>query len=251
MIMPSWLGLALIVAAGIRFLSFRYTYGLRRFKGPLLASFTNAWRALYHCRNTGIPFKDVHDRFGDIVRVGPNVLSFRDAQAIRDIYGPGKNWEKSDLYFVNAAVSKGHIAHTLFSSTNPTWHKNVRKAMNPFFTRTSVLTYESFVERTIEVFITEINNQFEDKQGTEGIIDFHEWLSYFTFDTISDLTYSERHGFISRGEDVHGIIGWVVSFVRYGFIVSLYALLYSSSLQALKLISSGGSDTLGGSTLQT
>lgn len=90
----SWLGLALFVTVAIRFLSFRYTYGLRRFKGPLLASFTNAWKMFYCWRNTEIPLRDLHDRYGDVVRTGPNALSFRDPQAIRDIFGAGKNWAK-------------------------------------------------------------------------------------------------------------------------------------------------------------
>ncbi|KAM0804317.1 cytochrome P450 oxidoreductase [Usnea florida] len=218
MALHSWLGLGLIVMLVIRSLSFRYTYGLRRFNGPLLASFTDAWRLFYNYRNTGIPFRDLHDRWGKVVRVGPNALSFQDPQAMRDIFGAGKNWNKSDLYFVNAPVSKGKYAHTLFSSTDPTWHKNVRRAMNPFFTRTAVLTYEPFVERTIQAFLTEIDHRFADKGGSRGVIDFHNWLSFFTFDVISDLTYSKRHGFISQAKDMYGIIAWVANFVQYSFV---------------------------------
>lgn len=94
MALRSWISLALVLTVGIRFLYSRYICGLRRFKGPLLASFTDAWRFSYNCRHTGIPLRDLHDRFGDIVRIGPNVLSFRDPQAIRDIFGAGKNWSK-------------------------------------------------------------------------------------------------------------------------------------------------------------
>ena len=94
MALHSWLGLGLIVVLVIRTLSFRYTYGLCRFKGPLLASFTDAWRLVYNYRAIGKPYIDLHDRWGDIVRVGPNALSFRDPQAIRDIFGAGKNWGK-------------------------------------------------------------------------------------------------------------------------------------------------------------
>ena len=233
----------------IRLLSLRYTYGLRRFKGPLLASFTDAWRLFYNYRARGKPYIDLHDRWGDVVRVGPNALSFRDPQAIRDIFGAGKNWVKvrtlrlcllsvvsakfltdtasfkSDFYFVNAAVSKGKCAHTLFSSTDPTWHKKVRRAMNAFFTRTAVLDYEPFVESSIQVFTTELDRRFVDKDGSQGVIDFHTWLHYFAFDVISDLTYSKRHGFMSRAEDVHGILGWVDKFVRYGFVVSPFLVL--------------------------
>lgn len=249
-----WLGLAFIVILVIRLVSFRYSYGLRRFNGPLLASFTDAWRSFYNYRTTGVPFKDVHDRWGKVVRVGPNVLSFQDPQAMRDIFGAGKNWNKvcttrlrllngvvvegltdaisfkSDFYFVNAAVSKGKCAHTLFSSTDPTWHKNVRRAMNPFFTRTAVLTYEPFVERTIQAFLTEIDHRFADKGGSQGVIDFPAWLSYFTFDVISDLTYSKRHGFISQGKDMYGINAWVANFIQYSFVVSLSIVLVFLSL---------------------
>lgn len=256
MALHSWLGLALITILAIRFLSFRYTYGLRHFNGPLLASFTDAWRLFYNYRNIGIPFRDLHDRWGEVVRVGPNALSFQDPQAIRDIFGAGKNWDKvrtapvrllngvpvevltdavsfkSDLYFVNAAVSKGKCAHTLFSSTDPTWHKNVRRAMNPFFTRTAVFTYEPFIERTIQAFLTEIDYRFVDKGGSQGVIDFHTWLSFFTFDVISDLTYSKRHGFISQAKDIHGIIAWVANFLQYGFVVSLFLVLAFLSLSS-------------------
>ena len=137
---------------------------------------------------------------------------------------------KTGVYFVNAPVAKGEYTHTLFSSPDPTWHKNVRRAMNPFFTQTAVLTYEPFVERTIEAFVTEMDHRFVNKHGSEGTIDFHIWLSFFTFDVISDMTYNKRHGFLSRGEDMYGIIGFVANFLDYGFIVSLFcvlALLYS------------------------
>ena len=256
----SWILLALSVTAAIRFLSFRYIYGLQRFKGPLLASFTDAWRAFYYYSNTEIPFGDLHERFGDIVRIGPNALSFRDPQAIRDIFGAGKTWKKvsgirvallkwvsvksltgisslkSDVYFVNMGVSKGELLPTLFSSTDPTYHKNVRRVLNPFFTQASVLTYEPSVESTIEDFTTELDIRFVNKGGTEGSIDFHTWLSYYAFDSISKLTYSEPHGFISRAEDMHGIISWVANFLKYGFIVSvIFVIILSFLLESSKL----------------
>ena len=97
--------------------------------------------------------------------------------------------------------------------------------MNPFFTQTAVLGYETFVEETIQVFTTELDHRFVDKDGSQGVIDFDTWLHYFAFDVISDLTYSKRHGFLSRAEDVRGIIGWVIAFAQYGFVVSSFLVL--------------------------
>ena len=127
---------------------------------------------------------------------------------------------KSGFYTISESINNGRSTPTLFSSTDMTWHKNVRKAVNQFFTQTAVLTYEPFVERTIGMFVKEMDNRFAGKQGAEGIIDLHTWLSFFAFDVMSDLTYSKHHGFISQGEDVHSIIHWVSNFLEYGWVVS-------------------------------
>ena len=82
------------------------------------------------------------------------------------------------------------------------------------------MAYEPFVERTIEIFITKMETEFVNKSGAQGIISFPTWLTYFTYDAMSDLTYSKHHGFITRGEDAYGIIKWVRPFLYYGFIVS-------------------------------
>ncbi|KAL8782626.1 MAG: hypothetical protein Q9213_005213 [Squamulea squamosa] len=127
---------------------------------------------------------------------------------------------KSDVYFANMGVVKGKLAPTLFSSTDPKWHKNVRKAVNPFFTVSAVTAYEAYVEKTIRTFVREMDQRFADRDGPDGSVDLHSWLEYYAFDSISELTYSKPLGFTENGRDMLGIIGWVASFLKYGFIVS-------------------------------
>lgn len=83
-----------LLAVLIPLVSFRYTYGIHKFRGPVLASFTDLWRLIHAYRGTLFPLRDLHDTYGDVVRIGPRALSFRDPRAIRDIFGAGKNWEK-------------------------------------------------------------------------------------------------------------------------------------------------------------
>ena len=82
------------LAVLIPLISFRYCSGIQKFRGPFLASFTDLWRFIHAYRGTLFPLRDLHDTYGDVVRVGPHALSFRDPQAIRDIFGAGKNWDK-------------------------------------------------------------------------------------------------------------------------------------------------------------
>ncbi len=92
--------------------------------------------------------------------------------------------------------------------------------MNAFFTQTAVLNYEPLIENTVDVFLKELEHRFVKDDGHEASLDVFTWISYFTFDVMSELTYSKRHGFIARSEDVHGIMGWVEKFLSYGNIVS-------------------------------
>jgi hypothetical protein len=60
---------------------------LRNFPGPLLAKLSPAW--LFVVSFTGkraFIIDALHQRYGPVVRVGPNTLSFSTAAAARDIY---------------------------------------------------------------------------------------------------------------------------------------------------------------------
>ena len=87
--------LAVAAVAITRLLSYRYKKGLSKYKGPLIASFTDLWRCCYaYTHMHRPPMLDLHEKYGDIVRVGPNTLSFGYPEAIKDIYGAGKAWDK-------------------------------------------------------------------------------------------------------------------------------------------------------------
>lgn len=99
------------------------------------------------------------------------------------------------------------------------WHNTLRKAINPFFTATAAVDYEPLIDSTIDVFLEQWDTRFSDKKGSEGIIDLADWLLYFAFDVIGDLTYSSRHGFLESGRDSQGIIAFLKKFSVYGAVV--------------------------------
>ena len=100
----TWL-LAMGLIAVIRLLSFRYIYGLQKYNGPFLASFSNLWRLIYvYLHNDKKPGIHWHEKYGDVVRIGPNVLYYNSPKAIKDIYGPGTNFIKVSTYSFNELV---------------------------------------------------------------------------------------------------------------------------------------------------
>lgn len=131
---------------------------------------------------------------------------------------------QSGFYPVQAAVVRGESAKTLFSSEDIPWHNALRKAINPFFTATASVDYEHLIDKTVDVFLEQWDARFSGKKGPEGVIDLADWLLYFSFDVIVELTYGSRHGFMDSGRDSQGIIAFVQNFAVYGAVVRPYAI---------------------------
>lgn len=90
-------GVFLVLAIYIVY--YRYFHPLSKYPGPFLASFSNLWKA-YHLYKLRMPedLQQLHGVYGDVVRVGPNDLSFSSPQAVGPIYKAGRSLPKTGFY---------------------------------------------------------------------------------------------------------------------------------------------------------
>ncbi len=90
----------LVSIAAVHLLSNKYSKGLNRYPGHWLAGYSNWWR-LYDVSKRQHHHTTIalHRQHGDVVRLGPNVLSFADPRAIKAIYGLNKNVNKVNTTF--------------------------------------------------------------------------------------------------------------------------------------------------------
>jgi hypothetical protein len=73
----------------------RFNNGLNKYPGPFLASVTNWWRLWdVYGRRPELTHIALHKKYGDVVRLGPNSLSFSDPKALKVIYGLNKGFIK-------------------------------------------------------------------------------------------------------------------------------------------------------------
>ena len=73
----------------------RFYHGLNDVPGPLLASITDWWRFIdVYKRRPEVTHLKLHAQHGDVVRLGPNFLSFGNPSAIKTIYGLNKGFVK-------------------------------------------------------------------------------------------------------------------------------------------------------------
>jgi len=187
--------------------------GLNKYPGPKLAALTDWWRFwVVWGRRPEVVHLKLHEKHGDVVRLGPNSLSFANPEALKTIYGLNKGMTKSDFYVVQQAVMKGHSLASLFSTTDETFHARFRRCVNAAFSMSALVQYEPFVDNTTRLFLTQTERLFAD--NPEGC-DFPRWLQFYAFDVIGEITYGKRHGFIEKNEDVEGIVAYLSKLFCY------------------------------------
>ncbi|PNS18690.1 Isotrichodermin C-15 hydroxylase [Sphaceloma murrayae] len=211
-----WPAILAVAVVGF-FLNNKFYKGLSKYPGPVLAAYSNWWRFFeITSRKTEKTHIALHRKHGDIVRIGPNVLSVADPKAIKVIYGLNKGMVKSDFYPVQQAVAEGKRLPSLFSTTDENYHAKYRRCVNGAFAMSSLVNYEPLVDSTTAVYIEKTREYFI--QGDKRC-NFSQWLQYFAFDVIGELTWSKRLGYIERNEDVDGIIAFLAGFLRYASLI--------------------------------
>ncbi|KAF2139705.1 uncharacterized protein K452DRAFT_231839 [Aplosporella prunicola CBS 121167] len=203
----------LAVLVVLRLLRNKYNRGLNQYPGHWAAAYSDLWRFFDVLGRA--PEKThiaLHRKYGDVVRLGPNVLSFSDPKAIKTIYGLNKGMTKSDFYPIQQAVAKGRRLPSLFSSVDENYHAKYRRCVNGAFAMSSLVSYEPLVDSTTDVFLERTQELFA---STGKTCNFNQWLQFFAFDVIGDLTWSKRLGFVEKNEDVDGIVGFLSRFLSY------------------------------------
>lgn len=76
----------------------------------------------------------------------------------------------------------------------------------------SLVSYEPLVDSTTDVYIERTKELFSD---TGSQCEFSQWLQFYAFDVIGELTWSKRLGYIEKNIDVDGIIGFLQKFLGY------------------------------------
>lgn len=84
-----------IVLLAIVLQLFRTWRRLRHIPGPFWASFTNIQRVLWvKTKNAHLHHQHVHEQYGPVVRIGPNMVMFEDPSAIPIVHTMRRGFPK-------------------------------------------------------------------------------------------------------------------------------------------------------------
>jgi hypothetical protein len=119
---------------------------------------------------------------------------------------------KSEFYPVQQAFSNGKRLPSLFSTTDEAFHANLRRCVNGSFSMSALVLYETMVNDVLELFLDKTAKIYVESSKT---CNFSQWLQFFAFDAIGQITYSRRHGFIDEEKDIDGIIRFLEYLFSY------------------------------------
>jgi len=173
-----------------------------------------------------LPMIGLHEKYGSVVRLGPSCLSFDDPQARRDIYG-SNTFAKSEFYPTAAAVLKGKPTPSLFSSTDATWHDDLKRKFKRHYSLSSVASFESALDERISKLISRI----AEVQQQERYLDLSAWMELLTYDVIAVLTFGEHKRLLENGADVDSVMSDAGFYHTYNQIVGQMPLLHNLILK--------------------
>lgn len=92
-------GSILLLLAALYLASNYLRPGVCAVPGPFLAKLSNLWRFIDVANgHAEVTLYKLHQKYGDYVRLGPNVVSVRDLDAVKIIYGINKGYQKVSYF---------------------------------------------------------------------------------------------------------------------------------------------------------
>ncbi|KAL4819893.1 cytochrome P450 [Aspergillus spinulosporus] len=210
----------------------RYFHPLRHFPGPAWAAISSLWyfKRIRSGKPQDIQYS-LHEQFGDIARIGPNILAVRHPDAIETVFGTknGKVWRKAAFY----DSFDPHVPNARtdsFSERDDAKNAERRRLVGGLYAQGNVLRYEPCVDRLILLFQQRMHEYSESGQ----VFDMSIWLERYTFDVIGEVFHGRREGFgmLRDGADYNGWcylmgvmpdIGAAITYLPWG-LRSLYML---------------------------
>lgn len=198
---------------------------LQGIPGPFAGRFTKLWyvwrvaRGEFQYDNIAL-----HRKYGPLVRVAPNFISFDDPASLKTVYGISSKFPKSDWY--QSARAPGKDNFTLFTDQNIKRHAETRKLFQHLYSLSSLVSYETFVDQCTEMFVDRLG----EMAGGGKPVDMAYWFQAYAFDVIACITYGTRFGFLDRGEDIHNLMSSLHDILSglalFGMYPGLYAWLF-------------------------
>ena len=211
-------------------LSNLYFHPLSRFPGPRTWAITRLpYVGVLRRGDLVQRTKELHDKYGDVVRLAPDELSFISAEAWQDIYGHHQgrpNFPKNPLWM---APGENGI-HSILSA-NDADHSRYRRLLAHAFSEKALHQQEYLLISYVELLMQRLSEKCAS--SGKARVDLAQWFNYTSFDIIGDLTLGES--FLCLQESRYH--GWIsILFTQFKLATLLISLRFYGLDRVLKIV---------------
>ncbi|KAH6842179.1 cytochrome P450 [Chaetomium sp. MPI-CAGE-AT-0009] len=173
--------------------------------GPRAAAVSNIWQACHvrdgRARELG---KTLHQKYGPVVRVGPNEVWFNSGEAFKNIYRAGNGYEKSGFYLATALNKpcldwrlNAHFPDTLdfLSEFDVKRYRLQRRLSGPLYLASNMRKFDSAVETVTRAAVAEL----KALKGAE--VDLKEWMHIIAVECLGAVVLSWSPKYLQNRSD--------------------------------------------------
>ena len=149
--------------------------------------------------------KKAHQKYGNVVRIAPNTLSFIEPSAWNDIYGHRKGravLPKDPLFYNEMLLDRKTITMASDDDAVP-----IRRAINPAFSHKALLEQEPMLQGHVDRLMAQLAKTSREQDS----VDIRKWFTFSMFDINSDFAFGEDLGCVRRGS-YHEWVQFVVDY---------------------------------------
>ena len=208
---------AFLIARAVTVIYNLFFHPLRHFPGPWLAAATPLPFVSHLWTGRMVEWTtELHLKYGEVVRVQPDELTFVTASAWRDIYQNRPQLPKPEL----GAFKPANGVRPIVGLTNTNDHTRVRRILSPAFSDRALKEQEYILKSYTDLLIKRLAEV--SKNGNE--VDICNWYMFTTFDVISDLCFGESFNGLTSGE-YHPWIDTIFKSVKFAQIIASFSFL--------------------------
>ena len=172
----------------------------------------------------------LHNKYGPVVRVGPNEVSHISGDIWREVYG--HNATKGAIPEFPKATGSSFVPYNGYHGflTSPRLiHRRYRALFSHAFSQQGLLAQEGRVLGWVEKFMATLKRRVEREGGPDErvTVDFVDWFNWLTMDIIGDLAFGESFECLDKMR-AHGWVNELLGSVQLSVafqIIEKYGLL--------------------------
>ncbi|KAF5000690.1 hypothetical protein FDECE_11153 [Fusarium decemcellulare] len=193
-------------------LSNRYQGGLSKVPGPWINSVStlprmwSIYKGQHHLDDLRL-----HSRYGNYVRLAPDLVSISDPDPINQVYGINTNFFKSPFYELSAVYDEqGLVPDPFVIQNNKPLHSRMKRNAANAYSMNGLLKFEPWVDEVIERLLIKLDTHADFATSC----DLGDMMKNFAMDAICRLTFGRDLNYLDKGDE-HGFFRLLDLFTPY------------------------------------